>query len=372
MLATLQSWRATGGAWRLAVAVLSVWLAAASWAGGYAAGPVGLAYLAADGRRRCLWAAALPMAAGLVAAAAAVALSDSGPLSPANFHERSIFQAASPGRGALYTCQAIPEGLILGNLGLDVRVEDVQGFILTAALAGLWAWSAHSRRPAPLEVAGATLIVVAAMLAYTFRSYLPFENLRSIWVYYALPHIGLVLVVSGRWSARGGASPGPPRRANCGQALAVVALLAILLLVHRSRAQRLVIAASPPVTPAERLSFPDQAARRDRALVLARERLERQRRYLVRLQEAERVAARLGIDRGAIRREFGPILGPGWPAGMPDFDVTDVMILPRQGRPVAPASVRSELGPLLVPEPEARPPWLDPGSPWPPDGRRSS
>jgi hypothetical protein len=370
MLLALQSWRATGGRGPLIVAILAVWLAAASWSGGYAAGPVGLAYLAADGRRRCLRAAPLPLTAGLVAAAAAVVLSGQGPLSKANFHERSVLQAASPVRGALYTCQAIPEGLVFGNLGLDVPVAGVQGVIFTLALVALWAWTARGRRPAPLEAAGATLIVVAAMLAYTFRSYLPFESLRSIWVYFALPHIGLVLFAAGWWSARRGSIPGPPRPPTRGQALAVVALLLILLVTHRSRAQRLVIVASSPLTPAERPTFTTQAARRDRGVALNRELLERQRRYLTRMQEAERVAARLGIDREAIRGEFGPILGPGWPEGVGDFDVTDVLILPPRGRPADPAAVRSALGPLLVPEAEPRPPWLDPGAPWPPRARR--
>ena len=53
MLAALQSWRIRGGWWRLGAGLLAATAAPLFWSAGYAAGPVGMAYLWADGRRAC-------------------------------------------------------------------------------------------------------------------------------------------------------------------------------------------------------------------------------------------------------------------------------------------------------------------------------
>ena len=52
MLAALQAWRIGGAWWALALGLLAAMAAPLLWSGGYAAGPVGMAYLWADGRAR--------------------------------------------------------------------------------------------------------------------------------------------------------------------------------------------------------------------------------------------------------------------------------------------------------------------------------
>ena len=51
--------------------------------------------------------------------------------STVSFHGRTTREAAQPVEGFLHTAQAIPENLILGNLGLKAQTTQSQGLILT-------------------------------------------------------------------------------------------------------------------------------------------------------------------------------------------------------------------------------------------------
>lgn len=382
MLAALQRWRASAGAWRMALACLAAVLGAWSWSGGYVAGPVGFVYLWADGRPRCRKAAAIPLAVSLACAGLAIAMSGRGPLSAENVHGRTATQAANPLVGAVYSCQAIPEALVLGNLGLDAEVDAVQGVLFTLAIVALWVWTRRPRPvPTPLEAAGATMVAGGFLLAYTFRSYLPFDSLRTIWVYHAIPHIGFVLFLAGWWAGPSTEPPGWPRPMSRGAVLGVLVLVVVATLLHDRRAERLFLDEAPKTTPAEIRGLMDhfklgalldpeaplpRPLRLDRAIYIADARREAQRLFLARLDRAERVAAARGIDRDAIRRAFGPVRGPGLPDAFPDFDATDFMALPDSGRVTDLAAVRAALGELLTSTPDPPPPWLPSGEAWPP------
>ena len=58
MLAFFQSWHVRGSWWLLASGLVAAMAAPLFWTAGYSAGPVGAAYLMADGRRSCQHAAA--------------------------------------------------------------------------------------------------------------------------------------------------------------------------------------------------------------------------------------------------------------------------------------------------------------------------
>lgn len=369
MLLALQGWRDSSGlgvTW-LALAALAAASAAAFWSGGHVAGPVGATYLWTEGRPRGRKAAAVPLLATAATLGALFLLGGRELRASARPHERAIAEAAHPFRGLLHTSQAIPETLILGNLGLDAAIDVTQGVVFCLALAGLWVWSRGPGIPRPnsLEAAGAALVVLSYLLVYTFRGYLPFASLRSIGWYHAIPHVGAVLFAAGWWSAlfrRGSPSGRPLTR---GGALAILGFAAFLLLIQAPRARRMFLAGAEPLTASERAMFPIPELQRLRAVYLATERAARQHRFLARLDRAERLGIRYGISREAIRHALGRIDGPGLPEKLPDFDATDLLDLPRTGTTADPTRVRALLEEWLITEPVPRPPWLDPREPWP-------
>ena len=121
VLATLwyaQCWRRRPSIAALVLAAISAALAGWFWTIGYMAGPVAAVYLWLDGRRRCRLAAAVPLCASVLALLTAMALGGGKIDSTVSFHGRTPGEAARPVEGLLHTAQAIPENLILGNLGL--------------------------------------------------------------------------------------------------------------------------------------------------------------------------------------------------------------------------------------------------------------
>jgi hypothetical protein len=145
----------------------------------------------------------------------------------------------------------------------------------------------------------------------------------------------------------------------------VLGLVVALSLLQGPRALRFVLDRAPELTPGEVRRFPIPELKRLRAIYLLDEARERQVRALRRLDLAEQVAARLGIGRAAIRSAFGRVLVPGIPENQTATDAVDLLSLPADGPTSDPARVRAALAEYLRPEPEPRPPWLDPAEAWP-------
>ena len=143
ILATLwyaQCWRRGPSIAALVLAAISAALAGWFWTIGYMAGPVAAVYLWLDGRRRCRLAAAVPLCASVLALLAAMALGGGKIDSTVSFHGRTPGEAARPVEGLLHTAQAIPENLVLGNLGLKAQTTPAQGVMISLILLGLWAF----------------------------------------------------------------------------------------------------------------------------------------------------------------------------------------------------------------------------------------
>lgn len=354
MLVLLQSWRIGGGRWRLIAAAFAAFLAPAFWSGGYLAGPVGAAYLAAErGTRK---ATVVPMISMILCLLLSV-FSNSRIFAAANFHDRPLSEAARPLRGLLYTCQAIVEVELLGNLGIDAEVAPMQGIVLVAAIAALWTWSRRSDlEPSPMEAAGATLMLGGYWLVYTMRGYFPWESLRSLGWYHAIPHVGAVVFAAGWWSARG--KPGWSAPIGWRAALLVLALVVGLFALHQPRVRRSMIEGAPAMTAAERASFPTPELRILRARYYSAEDVSRQRSALVRLDRAGSIARRSGLGRAEIRHALGRVEVPGWPSQIRGYDALDLLELPESGGAADAATIRRDLAGWLRPVPPTRPPWL--------------
>lgn len=368
MLLMLQGWRRSGGGWRLALAVASALAAAACWSGGYLAGPSGFVYLWADGRSRCRKAAVLPLLASGLAGVLALVMAGPRILKA---DDPAAARAGIAGRligGIQNSGQAIPEVLVLHNLGLEARTTPAQGAILCLGLAASWIATRRSW-PNPLEAIGAILIVAGFGLAFTFRGYLSYENLRQLQWYDTIPDIGAVLAGAGWWSGLRPVAAGSIRRLSRRGLILNAGLVLVLLGLHAPRIERRLIADGPPLTRAEiepRELFPIPWLQRLRAVYFLGDEAGRQRRALARLDRAEAIARDLGFGRAAIRRAFGRVLVPGWPPQIADADALDLLDLPEHGPVLDPRPIRAALAPWLAPEPERRPEWLRPADPWPP------
>ncbi len=375
MLLFLQSWRRAGGSWRLLLATLAALAAPLFWGGGLVAGPVGAAYLWADDRPRCRKAAVVPLALSLVSLTLMLGVAGRALLSSGRDAGPPPRGWLAPLVGLLHTGQAVGEVLVLNNLGLDGATTPMQGLAFCVGLACLWAWSRGNRfRPNPLEAAGLMLLTSAFLLTFTFRSGYGYDSLRDLGWYHAVPQVGAVLFASGWWAGLHEA-PATPERTPSRRALVILILLvAASLTLQTPRATRLFVASVPPLTASERQQFPVLSLQRSRAIYLAAEQAERQRKALARLDRAEAIAKELGLGRGDIRRVFGRIVLPGWPEQVRHHDAVDFLDLPDADQGTDPARVRQGLRLLLTPEPEPRPPWLAPGEPWPPEetGRESA
>ncbi len=401
MLAALwyaQSYRRNARWPNLVFVAMATGLAGAFWSAGHLAGPLTAVYLWFDGRRRCRLAAGIPILVTGLWVGLALSLATRPMDSKVSFHGRTVQQAMNPVQGAITTAQAIPENLVFANLGLSAITTPIQGIVLTIGLILLWAsrrWGppgADPRRRSwlpfafnPLECAGAALVLGCYLVEWTFRGYFEYHNLRTLspyaivpW-YDVIPQVGAVLFVVGWWSGPhdpASATPGsprrrisPPTRSEC-LGIALVALG--LLILNRPRVNALVRGTSPPLVESERENFKIARLLTMRASTLLSLRVDWQRRYLHRLDQAEPVARRLGIGQDGIRAAFGHIYVPASTgrlllAQRDLYDVAAILDLPAQGRVVDPATVRAALGPYLVAEPEPRPTWLAPWERWPPE-----
>lgn len=369
-----------------------------------------MAVVAAGWPRRCPWCA--------TAVTVALMLLLAPPMdSRVSFHGRTVREAFHPVRGAVITAQAIPENLVLANLGLDAPTTPIQGLVLTLCLILLWAsrrlrpqtaavpparaatdsaspdvapqdvagrrWFWPSFTFNPLECAGAATVVGCYLLEWTFRGYFEYHYLRTLtpytivpW-YDVIPQIGAVLFAMGWWSgphrpngsiprAGYGRLTPPSRSAALGLALLTLGLVSL----NRPRVDALIRGTCPPLVGSENEQFRIERLQTMRANALLLLRVNWQRRYLRRLDQAERVARRLGIGQDGIRAAFGNIIIPGstgriTPVQRELYDVAAILDLPAQGRLTDPAAIRAVLERYLLLEPEPRPPWLAPGDRWP-------
>ena len=367
ILATLwyvQSYRRNGRWPSLVLAALAAGLAGGFWSAGHLAGPVAAVYLWLDGRRRCRWAAAVPVAATAAAVALMLSMATRPMDSRISFHGRTIAEAFHPVQGAIITAQAIPEDLILGNLGLEAHTSPIQGILLTLGLILLWAsrrWrrnvgrpgssivrrrddhrdvrrrSAGALGPAPAVVLvrvqpagmhGAAIVLGCYMLEWTFRGYFDYQYLRThnmytiVPWYDEIPQVGAVLFVIGWWSGprppagwrarRRRSAPDPPSRY---EALALLVLTLALIALNRPRVDALIRRGSPPLLASERELFKTPRLQTMRANLLLSLQVEWQRKYLRRLDQAEPVAQRLGIGQDGIAPPSARSTSPARPAG---------------------------------------------------------
>ncbi len=347
------------------------------WAGGYAAGAAGCAYLwCAGGRaRRAAW---LPIAASL--ATAAISFAVAGPaLAPARMFEgRAPAEAIRPLAGLADTARAIPEFLVLRNLGLDVPVDKGQGILLCAAFAVVWRATRRRRGlPAltPLEAAGATLVVVPFALAFAGRAYLPFNSLREAGWYQSMPQTGWSLLLTGWIAAARGprasvpapeSTPGQARPLTRGGACGVLILIATLAGLQKPRADRLLLASVPPLTPRLARLFPIDELRLSWARFLASMHTDQQAASLAGLDRLEAIARATGVGRDELHRTFGRVTIPGWPPALDQIDALDLLRLPARGVSPIPPSRRADVIDCLRVALPPRPQWYPDGEEWPP------
>jgi hypothetical protein len=390
-----QSYRRSGRMLTLVLAGASAAVAGGFWTIGHMAGPVASVYLWVDGRRRCRLAAIVPMAATLLAVGISMAMAPRAIDSRVSFHGRTVRQAIDPIQGVFHTAQAIPENLVLGNIGLEAHTTPTQGLFLTLGLVILWAGSrwrpgtGASSWPSfacnPLECAGGALVLGSYLVEWTFRGYLDFMYLRTINLYAivpwydAIPQIGAVLFAAGWWSGpRGGG--GPPASKSRSASLTWRGVLGlggvtiVMIVLNRPRVEALVRDSTPPLLPSERENFKIARLQTLRANMVLLNRAGWQRAYLRRLDAGEKLARRMGLGQDAVRAAFGYLWMPGAIGRFPPtadlelYDVAGLLDLPPHGRPTDPATVRSALGPYLDQVKEPRPEWIAPHEPWPPDG----
>ncbi len=373
-LLPVQLWRLRGGWWLLALGAVGAFVAPLFWTGGLVAGPAAAAYLWATRQPAARRAAVWP----LLGTGAAVGFG----LILAGSDLGSSVQAESVGLSAPFlalglTAQAIVEALVLGLFGLAGSTTPAQALALVS-LAGVAWWA--SRRgsgpvPNPLEAAGLVMVVLGYGLAFTLRSRFDYANLRELAWYNTIPFAGLVVFLAGWWSARRGRLapiPGRPQQPTVCEALGLVALVAVLLLLHVPRAQLQLLAQAPPMLPSELKTLPIPELQRLRARIWDEDVSGRQRRALIRLEAAAAQARGQGVGRDRLRAVLGRIEVPGWPAAIADRDALDLVDLPETTAPAsAPraAALAATLAAGLRPEAPLRPTWIQPGDPWPPPDR---
>jgi hypothetical protein len=378
MLAWLQRWRRRGGVAPLVLAGVAAMASGWLWTVGHIAGLVGAAYLVADRRAACRRAALVPLLASASAVLITVFLARGRVTVEIGARGQDGGRSAISVRsGVSHTLQAIPETLVLGNLGLTAESTPWQGAILSLALVGLWGWSrsrpAESRRnlggaaPNPLEAAGGMMVAVAYLVEWTFRGYLPFSSLRwQVPWYDTIPHLGAVLFASGWCAALLGPSSvdrasAKDRKISRIQAAALASLVVALVTVNRPRVDERWHYLAPPMLPSERLTFRDRLwVQRDNDLL--QEQAYRQYRHLLKLERVEAIARARGIGLDALRAAFGRLDAPLIPEV---YDAAGLLDIPEHGTAMSLAT-RQALATLLAVEPETRPSWIWPDEPWPP------
>jgi hypothetical protein len=336
MLAALQAWRARGSWWRLTLGLTAATAAPLLWSAGYAAGPVGMAYLWADGRRRCRRAAVVLLTSPLAVAALAWCMAGRGFAPASHLASRPLRDGLPVDAAVAHSAQAIWEALVFNNLGLDAATTAEQALLFSAMLAGIW-WRSR-RRPGsdgrrrwsrinPLEAAGATLVLTTFGMIFAGRgTETGFENLRGLGWYDAMAELGAVLFVSG-WCSGGLPSPPPAAIVPPGRAgfLGVALLAAVMLALQVPRVERVIFeydGMAAPVVP----RAPGVVAGQTPADLAARALAQRQ--ALAGLDLIEGAARRGQIGRAGIARAIDRTSVPGMPARLPDFEPAALLDIP--------------------------------------------
>ena len=140
--------------------------------------------------------------------------------------------------------------------------------------------------------------------------------------------------------------------------------MAVLLVLNRPRVDLLWRDWVPPLSPVEEKKFPILALQSLRANLLLLDRADWQRRHLRRLDQAQEVAARLGIGRDGIRAAFGRLDMPELPEV---YDAAGLLDLPERGR----LTIRTRFAGRLRPTSSRRVSPGRPGCPQASPGRRA-
>jgi hypothetical protein len=342
-LVALQRWRRNGGAGALVAAAAASVFAIGSWSGGYVVVPVAAVYLWADGRSHCRR-AAVWFVLGIGAVCGGLIMWTSrGIFAAQNLGGRGAGEALRPWRGIVHTVHAIPEMLVLRNLGIQAEIAESQAAVMCALLLGMWTWY-HLRgvRIAPLEAAGATLVLVSYLLIYTARGYLPFASLRTTPWYQTLPQIGFV-VFAGGLLARGAPVPGARHVANMGSVLAIVAFGVVVCALQKPLADRLFLEeVFPSLSAREAESLPLPASLpQQMAGEVARLSASEQARVLDQFDRIEAASRQFGISAGTLEESFGKPSFPSIPTELNPWTI--LRLAPEPGAAEATA-VREALG----------------------------
>lgn len=349
-LVLLQFWRRHNKHYIFIASCFCSLIAPLFWGGGVVAGIASAAYLWATRdnttRRAALWALLTSLAALALWAAFGFASWGKESAGPAvDLWERPL-------RALAHTAQAITEGLIFQNLGLDTTATPQQAVLLLCVIAAAWLWSRRSNpRLNTLEAPGLVLLFVPYFMAYLLRAGYDFASLRTLGWYHTLPHLGAVLFVAGWILNRSLASPGKPVSPTRAGLAALCVLAAFLFFLHQPRVQRLVISAAPPMTDITRRLVPILDLQRHRAVYYFSDESARQYRALKRLERIQSLTAAQHVARETLRRQLPPFEIPGWPKALTELDAFDLIPLPDSpGQPLGSALER-QLRDLETPEP---------------------
>lgn len=318
MLVALQAWRIGGSRRALAMALVAEMAAPLLWSGGFAAGPVGAAYLWADGRPRPR-AVALILLGGTGAIVALAWLAGAGTTS---------IGISGIGAAVVHGSQALGEAIVLNNLGLDARTTPTQAIALVGAIVALWEWSRRGAPIRPLEAAGSMMAIGTLGMIFAVRGVdEDFAELRPLGWYHAMADLGAVLFACG-WYAGPIESPAsavatPTRR----EWLAVSGIAMAMLALQSPRADRVIFEYAEMAAPMAR-PVAGSVVRSNASDLIDQTRA--QRAALADLDRLEARARRGSYDREAIRRAASAVAA--MPTHLPGFDPAELPAIPDDRR----------------------------------------
>jgi hypothetical protein len=251
MLASLQLFRARGGLPPVVLALLAAMAAPLVWTAGYIAGPVGAAYLLADGRARFRRAAVLPLAVSVLTwVMVRVVLIRLSAETPRVGQVRLIWDHVMAGPAIVHAAQDFCE-LVLKNFGLDAATTGPQAVVILPILIGIWFCSRRRFAPNgagrwprinPLEASGAVMIAASLGLIYAVRgTQANFDEMRTQGWYDTIALLGVVLFFFGWWA---GPIDSPPPRAleyaGRQELLVSVLVVAVIFVLQAPRVERVI------------------------------------------------------------------------------------------------------------------------------------